>query len=102
MPDAAPFSAAKGGTRVRLRVRPGGRRNAILGVHGGALKVTVTAAPERGKANDAVVDLLAGALGVSPSEIEIVSGHASPDKTAIVPLPLETVEERLAPRTADR
>jgi hypothetical protein len=96
VPDAGPFSAAKNGTRVRLRVRPGGRRNAIVGVHGGALKITVTAAPERGKANEAVVELLARALGVPPSHVEIVSGHVSPDKVAIVPLPVEVVEERLA------
>lgn len=95
MPDRSPFAPAKGGTRVRLRVRPGARRNAIVGIHGGSLKVSVTAAPERGKANDAVVELLAAALGVAASGIEVVSGHASPDKVVLVPVPPEFAASRL-------
>ena len=49
-------------------------------LHGGALKVGVTAAPERGKANRAVLGVLAKALDLAPSALEILSGHASQDK----------------------
>ncbi len=44
-----------------MRAKPGARRNAIVGEHGGALRVSVTAAPEQGKANEAIVELLADA-----------------------------------------
>ena len=83
------------GTRLRLRVKPGAKQDAIVGVHGGALKVAVTAPPERGKANDAVLSVLARALGLPPSSLELVSGAASQNKLVAVPLAPELVEKRL-------
>ncbi|MFN8547595.1 MAG: DUF167 domain-containing protein [Candidatus Eisenbacteria bacterium] len=50
------------GTTLELRVRPKGPADRLLGCHDGALKLTVRAAPERGKANDAVCRLLAEKL----------------------------------------
>ena len=47
-------------TRLRLRVSPGAGRSEIVGRHGDAWRVRVAAAPERGKANASVVELLAG------------------------------------------
>ena len=58
-----------GGTRLRLRVKAGAKKTAILGVHGGAIKLSVAAAPERGKANRAVVKLLAEVLGLPSSAV---------------------------------
>jgi len=46
--------------------------------------VRVTAAPERGRANDAVVRLLAGTLGVPRAAVTIVSGHGAREKTVEV------------------
>jgi uncharacterized protein (TIGR00251 family) len=91
--DLAPLDGGR--TRLRLRVRPGAKKDAILGEHGGALRVSVTAPPERGKANRAVAALLAGALGVPPSSVEITSGESSPDKVVALPLPPEEVRRRL-------
>jgi len=85
-----------GGTRLRLRVKPGARQNAVLGVHDGALKVGVTAAPEKGKANRAVLGVLAEALDLAPSALEILSGHASQDKSVRAPLPPEEIRSRLS------
>ena len=85
-----------GGTRLRLRVKPGARKNAVLGVHGGALKVGVTAAPDKGKANRAVLGVLAEALDLAPSALEILSGHASQDKSVRAPLPPEEIRSRLS------
>jgi uncharacterized protein (TIGR00251 family) len=68
-------------TRLQLRVAPGASRPGIVGRHGTAWKVRVAAAPEGGKANDAVVRLLAETLALSARDIEIVSGHSSRDKT---------------------
>jgi uncharacterized protein (TIGR00251 family) len=84
-----------GGTRLRLRVKPGARKRAILGVHVGALKLAVTTPPERGKANRSAIRLLAEALDVAPSEIELLAGHGSRDKIVLVPLPAATLVERL-------
>ena len=67
-------------TQVKLRVSPGARRPGIAGRHGGAWKVRVAEPPEGGRANEAVVRLVAEALGVSARSVELVSGHASRDK----------------------
>jgi uncharacterized protein len=67
-------------TRLRLRVSPGAARTELAGRHGDGWKVRVTAAPERGRANDAVVGLLADRLHVPRASVSVVSGHASRDK----------------------
>lgn len=64
-----------------VRVQPKASANKILGEHAGALKVAVTAPPEKGKANAAVVALLSEALGVPKSAVEIVRGRTSRTKT---------------------
>jgi uncharacterized protein (TIGR00251 family) len=84
-------------TRLRLRVAPGGRRDEVVGRHGGGWKIRVAAAPERGRANDAVVRLLAERLRLSPRDVTLVSGHFGRDKIVEVAGidPAET-ERRLA------
>jgi uncharacterized protein len=76
-------------------VKPGARKRGILGVHDGALRVTVTAAPERGRANDDVIALLAEALDLPRDAVEILSGASSRSKTVVVPLPPDAVRKRL-------
>jgi uncharacterized protein (TIGR00251 family) len=84
-------------TRLNLRVSPGAARTAVVGRHGGGWKVRVSAAPEDGKANAAVVRLLADALAVPTRDVEIVSGHASRDKTvALSGIDSDEIERRLA------
>jgi hypothetical protein len=65
-------------------VQPSARHNAVTGSHAGALKVAVTAAPERGKANKAVIAVLAKALGIKRSQIEQLSGLTSQDKRFLI------------------
>jgi uncharacterized protein (TIGR00251 family) len=67
-------------TRVRLRVSPGAGRSAVVGRHGDGWKVRVAAAPERGRANEALVGLLSSALGVARGRVRLVSGAAGRDK----------------------
>ena len=71
------------GTRVKLPVKvvPGASRDGIAGWLGDALKVRVSAPPERGKANAAVEKLVAEALGVPKECARIVAGRTSPRKT---------------------
>src|SRR5262245_46987871 len=89
------LTAVDGGTRLRLRVKPGARRTEIVGVHGGALKVAVNAPPERGKANGVVVGLLARTLDLPVDAITIVGGAASQDKVVLGPLPIDEMKRRL-------
>ena len=67
-------------TRLRLRVAPGAARNELVGRHGDAWKLRVAAAPERGRANDAVLDFLSQRLGVPRSRLTLVAGQGSRDK----------------------
>ena len=96
MDDALELTPVAGGTRLRLRVKPGARKTAIVGVHGGALKVAVAAAPEKGKANRAVVKLLAEALDLPASAVTIISGDTSQDKVAEIALDPTAVRAILA------
>ena len=61
-------------------VQPRAAKDSLVGFHGHALKVKVTAPPADGKANDAVCRLFAEWLGVARSDVEVVSGHSSRSK----------------------
>jgi len=67
-------ATADGGVVVDVHVQPGGSRDEVVGRHGDALKVKVTAPPEGGRANDAVCRVLADAFGVPRSSVAVVSG----------------------------
>lgn len=66
--------------RLSVKVAAGSSADGIQGWLGDELKVRVTAAPERGKANAAVLEVLAEALGLRRQAIRIVSGHGSARK----------------------
>ncbi len=65
---------------LKVKVVPGSSRTKIDGWLGDFLKIRVTAKPEKGRANDAVVALLADALGVPRQDVSISSGEGSPRK----------------------
>ena len=65
------------GITLEVRVAPRASRNRIVGAQDGALKVTLTAPPVDGAANEALKKLLAKAIGVSKSDVEIVRGDRS-------------------------
>ena len=91
------LSATPRGVQFSVRAQPRASRDRIVGPHGEALKVAVSAPPEGGKANDALVRLLAKALGVSRSAVRLVGGRASRDKLIEVEgLTLEQLRERIA------
>jgi uncharacterized protein len=69
------------GVRLALRVQPGARRSALIGEHGGRLKVAVQAAPVDGKANEALLHYLATRLDLRPGALHLVAGAASRDKS---------------------
>lgn len=65
------------GTILPVRAQPGARRVGITGEYDGALRIAVSAAPEKGKANKAIVKILADAFNLPKSAVEIVSGTTS-------------------------
>jgi uncharacterized protein len=71
-------------TRLKLRVSPGARRPGFAGRHGDAWKVRVAEPPEDGRANEAVLRLLAEMLDVPRAQVALVSGHASRDKIVVL------------------
>jgi len=71
---------AAASTRLRLRVSPGARGDAIVGPYADGWKVRVTASPEAGRANEAVLELLAERLALPRASVELVSGRSSRDK----------------------
>ncbi len=70
---------------VKVRVNPKARANLVVEAEG-RLKVSVTAAPEDGKANRAVIKVLAKHFGVALSKIRVIHGETSRDKTIKVEL----------------
>ena len=86
----------RGGTRLRLRVTAKAKRTAIIGTHGGALKLSVTAAAEKGKANREVVELLAETFDLPSAAVTITSGKSSKDKVVEVALDLAALCAKLA------
>lgn len=75
---------ADGEGRLALRVTPGAKREAVV-IEDGRLTVKVRAKPEDGKANAAVIALVAAALGEAPSRIELLRGATSREKLLQIP-----------------
>ncbi len=63
-----------------VKAQAGGRTNAVRGEHDGCLKVSVTQAPEKGKANQAIAEVLCKALGLRRSQLVLVDGETNPRK----------------------
>ncbi len=79
--------AATGEVRLKVKVVPKSGRNEVAGVMAdGTLKVRVHSAPERGKANAEVCEVVAAELGVKPRHVVILSGATSPMKQLLVTL----------------
>jgi uncharacterized protein (TIGR00251 family) len=72
------------GVVLPVRAHAGARRNALEGEKQGSLQVSVTQAPEKGKANKAIIALLAKSLELRKSQIELVAGDTSPQKRFLV------------------
>jgi len=85
------------GVILPVLAHPGARRNAILGERAGALRVGVTAPPDKGKANEAIHDLLAEALGCKPRQVTLLFGTTSRQKRFLIGgITLEELSDRLA------
>ncbi|MGH7169863.1 MAG: DUF167 domain-containing protein [Gemmataceae bacterium] len=72
------------GCVLPVRAQPGARRAGVQGEQAGALKVAVTAPPEDGRANQALVEVLRKALAVKRSQVELIGGQTSRDKRFLI------------------
>ena len=84
-PLGVPFRGVADGVRIAVRLTPKAAQNRIRGLVADAdgslaLKVAVTAAPERGKANDALIGFLAERWGVAKRDLSLVAGAADRHK----------------------
>lgn len=85
------------GVVIAVKVSAGASRDRIMGEHDAALKVAVSAAPEKGKANKAVCALIAKTLGIAKSHVSVISGETSRDKKVLVrDVDRETLARQLA------
>lgn len=71
-------------TRLQVTVSPGASRSELVGRHGGGWRARVAAAPERGRANRALEELLAAALGLPRGQVAVVAGRSSRRKVVEV------------------
>lgn len=71
-------------TTVQVHVQPGARSSEIRGVRNGVLHARVTAPPREGRANRALLELMARTLAVKKADLEIIRGHTSRDKVVAV------------------
>ena len=79
-----PIREDKSGATFSLRVHPRARKNAITGILGDALKLSLTAPPAEGRANDVCIGFLAEVLRLPRSSVTIAAGHGSRNKVVRV------------------
>jgi uncharacterized protein (TIGR00251 family) len=92
---AAEKEGEAGSAVIRLHVQPGAGKTAVVGRHGDAVKVRVAAPPEGGRANDAVVALMATTFDVKLAQVSLVSGQSSRAKRVQIAEIEEAEVERL-------
>lgn len=95
---AIEIQTTAGGLVINVKAQPGGRKNDVRGEHAGALRVSVTQAPEKGKANLAIVEVLCEALKLRRNQIELIAGETNPRKKFLI---REVAEPELRMRLAD-
>lgn len=97
MDDSVELQQRQTGIALPVRVQPRARKNAVVGTHAGCLKVAVTQAPEKGKANEAIVKVLADGLHIRKQQITLIGGATSRQKTFLISgIDLGELKNRLA------
>jgi uncharacterized protein len=68
------------GCTLSVRVHPGAKKNAVMGLHGGAVKIALSAPPVDGKANDSLIEFVAEKVGLPRARVSLVSGMTNRSK----------------------
>ena len=92
-----PLREIAGSVTLQVSVHPRARKNAITGTHGDALKLSLTAPPVEGRANEAVIAFFAALLRLPRSSITIAAGHSRRNKVVrITGITASALAERIA------
>jgi uncharacterized protein (TIGR00251 family) len=70
--------------RIKVRLRPRGHRDQLMGIGDGILLARVTAPPMEGRANKALCKMIAKRIGIAPSKVSVVQGEKSRNKVVRV------------------
>lgn len=90
------LSSHSEGVLLPVQGQPGARRNSIVGEHAGRLKIAVTQVAEKGKATQAIRELIAESMGIAPSRITLIQGETQPRKLFLLEgVEIERVREWL-------
>lgn len=93
-----PIRESAGAVTFAVRVHPRAKKDAVTGTHGDALKLSLTAPPVEGRANDAVVEFFAQLLRLPRSSITIAAGQTSRNKVVrITGITADALRQRLEP-----
>ncbi len=94
--NAEPIAACEGGVTLSVRVTPRSSRNVVVGVEAGMIKIKLTAPPVDGAANAALIEFVAGWLGVRKSAVSILSGdQARHKRVRVLGVTVDQVQKKL-------
>jgi len=78
------FQSVQDGILLPVQAHAGARKNLVTGVHAGRMKISVTTAPEKGKANEALRNLVAETFDLAKSQVSLISGTTSARKVFLL------------------
>jgi len=91
-----PLQEAKKGVVIKVKVQPKAQQDEILGIKGDRLRLRVKAPPEKGRANQACINLLAKVLSLNKKEIKLISGLKAREKMFFIQnMKLDDLKEKL-------
>lgn len=87
----------QGGSTLAIHVQPGASKSELAGMHDAALKVRIRARAVEGAANAALIEFMAGRLGVAKRDVILIRGDKSRNKTLWIALPPERIARIITP-----
>jgi uncharacterized protein len=91
------LESVSAGTILSVRAQPSARRNALIGLHDGALRVAISAPPDKGRANQSIEVLLAKTFDLPRSAVELISGQTARQKRFLLKgITTDQVQQKLA------
>jgi len=91
-----PLQEAKKGVVIKVKVQPKAQQDEILGIKGDRLRLRVKAPPQKGRANQACINLLAKVLSLNKKEIKLISGLKAREKMFFIQnMKLDDLKEKL-------
>ena len=94
--DKLQIKSTEGGVIFTVKVVPGGSRTGVCGLLDEMVRIKVSVQPEKGKANQCLIEFLAKKLGVKKSAISVISGRTNPiKKVEVLGISAETLVMKL-------